>query len=156
MSHKKKPASRPAARDRVVYEVTSSAGTRRVEATTTAELRDQLAPLLPGVEPYAVQAAARLASIERATVLANAWSVRRLGVLVFQPDAPEQGQQPQTARRASQEAEQRQEAGETSTLPRKGPQEAEQRQEAEQESAAPPQEAEQGQQAGEGGHFCEL
>ena len=75
--------------NRTVYEVlTSLGGSHRVEAGSTAELRDELGRLLPELEPYAVQAAARLASIERATVTAVGWSVRRVGVMRFQPDEP--------------------------------------------------------------------
>jgi hypothetical protein len=75
--------------NRTVYEVRlSQGGPHRIEAGTTAELRDALARLLPTLEPYAVQAAARLASIERATVTASTWSVRRIGVMQFQPDEP--------------------------------------------------------------------
>lgn len=72
---------------RTVYEVLAPhLGTRRLEAGTTTELRDALSRLLPELEPYAVQAVARLASIERATVTAIGWSVRRVGVMQFQPD----------------------------------------------------------------------
>ena len=74
---------------RTVYEVlTSQGGAHRVEAGSTAELRDELGRLLPELEPYAVQAVARLASIERATVTAGGWSVRRVGMMRFQPDEP--------------------------------------------------------------------
>lgn len=73
--------------NRTVYEVLAPhLGTRRLEAGTTTELRDALSRLLPEMEPYAVQAVARLASIERATVTAGSWSVRRVGVMQFQPD----------------------------------------------------------------------
>lgn len=76
------------AKDRVVYEVTAGSSMRRVEAASTSELRDQLAAVLPEVEPYALQAVARLASIERASVSTADWSVRRVGVLAFQLDVP--------------------------------------------------------------------
>ncbi|WP_019011225.1 hypothetical protein [Deinococcus aquatilis] len=83
---KKTPTSN---KPRVVYEVKGPQGTMQVEATTTAELRDVLAPLLQELDPYAVQAVARLASIERATITAIGWTVRRVGVLQFQADQPD-------------------------------------------------------------------
>uniref|UniRef100_UPI0021BF3218 hypothetical protein n=1 Tax=Deinococcus sp. Marseille-Q6407 TaxID=2969223 RepID=UPI0021BF3218 len=78
-----------APRDRAVYEVRGPQGLFQVDAASTKELKDALAPLL-GLEPYSVQAAAHLAQVERATVQGNGWSVRRLGTLTFVPDGETQ------------------------------------------------------------------
>ena len=84
---KKLPSSNKTSRDRVVYEVqTPHQGVRRIEAESTQELREALAPLLPEVELYAVQAIARLASQERATISTGQWGIRRIGVMTFQAD----------------------------------------------------------------------
>lgn len=80
---KKKPT--PASRDRVVYEVRTGNTPRQVEATSTAELKKALAPLL-NLDPYSTQAAAHLAHVERATVTGRGWSVKRVGVLSFVAD----------------------------------------------------------------------
>ena len=102
---------------RTVYEVlTSQGGARRVEAGSTAELRDALGRLLPGLEPYAVQAVARLASIERATVTAGSWSVRRVGVMQFQPDELVQRETKTRARPPRKPAAEKN-GGQTSELP---------------------------------------
>lgn len=129
MTQKKKPASKPAARDRVVYEVKGPQGTKQVDAASTAELKTALTALLE-LEPYSVQAAAHIAHVERATVTGQGWSVRRLGVLAFVPDS------------------------ETTAAPRKGPQKAEQRQEAGETAPTPANlsDSPQGQPGGEGGH----
>lgn len=121
---KKKPT--PASRDRVVYEVRTGNTPRQVEATSTAELKKALAPLL-NLDPYSTQAAAHLAHTERATVTGQGWSIKRLGVLAFVPDS------------------------ETTATPRKGPQEAKQRQEAGPTPANLP-DSPQGQPGGKGGH----
>lgn len=84
---KKTQTSKPATRDRVVYEVKGQHGIRQVDAATTAELKKFLAQTLD-LEPYSLQAAAHLAHTERATVSGQGWSVKRLGVLAFVPDAP--------------------------------------------------------------------
>ncbi|AXH01196.1 hypothetical protein DVJ83_18875 (plasmid) [Deinococcus wulumuqiensis] len=80
---KKQPTS--SNRDRVVYEVRIGNTPRQVEATTTAELKKALLPLL-NLDPYSVQAAAHLAHVERATVTGKGWSVKRVGVLSFVAD----------------------------------------------------------------------
>jgi len=72
---------------RTVYEIdTPGQGVQRVEASNTAALKEHLTRLLPGVEPYALQAVARLASIEQASVQSGKWGIRRIGVMQFQPD----------------------------------------------------------------------
>jgi len=93
------------ARDRVIYEITIRGNVRRVEATRTAELRDQLAVVLPEVEQYALQAAARLASIERANISTAQWSIRRVGILAFQADEVPVGRAVPKARRERVKAE---------------------------------------------------
>ena len=80
---KKQPTS--SIRDRVVYEVRIGNTPRQVEATTTAELKKALTPLL-NLDPYSTQAAAHLAHVERATVTGKGWSVKRVGVLSFVAD----------------------------------------------------------------------
>lgn len=96
MPNKKRPTS--PARDRVVFEVTVGATKHRLEANTAGELSVLLAPLLPGLEPYSVRAAARLASIDRAWVETVGWSIRRLGTMAFLPDevTPAQRATPRT------------------------------------------------------------
>ncbi|GGR34555.1 hypothetical protein GCM10008957_50810 [Deinococcus ruber] len=69
---------------RTVYEVISPQGRREIEASTTVDLTELLTPLLPALEPYTIRAVARLLSLERANVTAVDWSVKRLGVLVFE------------------------------------------------------------------------
>lgn len=92
---KKLPSSNKTSRDRVVYEVqTPHQGVRRIEAESTQELREALAPLLPEVELYAVQAIARLASQERATISTGQWGIRRIGVMTFQADDAETNTEP--------------------------------------------------------------
>ena len=108
MTQKKKPASKPATRARVVYEVKGLQGVKQVDASSTAELKAALVPLL-GLEPYSMQAAAHIAHVERATVQGNGWSIKRLGVLAFVPD----GDTDAMPRRGPKKTEQRQEAGET-------------------------------------------
>lgn len=94
---KKKPT--PASRDRVVYEVRTGNTPRQVEATSTAELKKALAPLL-NLDPYSTQAAAHLAHVERATVTGRGWSVKRVGVLSFVADEePKKATTPTTAQR---------------------------------------------------------
>lgn len=97
MAQKKKAATTPS-RDRVVYEVRGPNGSRQVEATSTADLKKALLPLL-GLDSYSTQAAAHLAHVERATVNGKGWSVRRLGVLAFVADTDDQPA-PTTARRS--------------------------------------------------------
>lgn len=72
-------------KDRVVYEVKGPKGTQQVEASTTAELKVALTPLLD-IEPYSLQATAHIIHAERGAVQGQGWSVRRLGVLSFVPD----------------------------------------------------------------------
>lgn len=81
----KTSTSKPAPRDRVVYEVKGPSGTRQIDATTTAELRLALTPLLP-LDGYNLQAAAHLVSTARVTMQGVGWGVKRLGLLAFQPD----------------------------------------------------------------------
>lgn len=87
MTKAKKPSKPTTSKSRVVYEVKGSKGTQQIDAATTAELKKSLAAHLD-LEPYSLQAAAHLAHVERATVQGNGWSVKRLGVLAFVPDAP--------------------------------------------------------------------
>lgn len=83
----KKPTKAVTSKDRVVYEVKGPKGTHQIDAATTAELKKALGQTLE-LEPYSLQAAAHLAHTERATVTGQGWSVKRLGVLAFVPDAP--------------------------------------------------------------------
>lgn len=82
---RRKTTTKPASRDRIVYEVQYSNGSRQVEATTVSELKAALAPLL-GLDPYSLQATAHLVHVERATVNGQGWGIRRLGSMVFQAD----------------------------------------------------------------------
>lgn len=86
---RKRAPRKQSGQDRVVYEVRSSAGVKQVNAASTAELKVALSPLLQ-LDPYAVQATAHLVHAERVAVQGQGWSVRRVGVLSFQPDAPEE------------------------------------------------------------------
>jgi len=88
----KKNLLKTTTKDRIVYEVKTTQGVRQVDATTTAELVTALTPLLNLADPYSVKAAAHLVHMERAAVQGSGWSVRRLGVLTFQPDQPEKAQ----------------------------------------------------------------
>ena len=83
---RRKTKQRPA--DRVVYEVKTERGTTQVEASSVAELKKALLPLL-GLDNYGTQAAAHLAHTEKATVQTKTWSVRRVGVLAFVADIEE-------------------------------------------------------------------
>lgn len=101
---RKKPASKPVNRDRVVYEVKGSHGVKQVDATSTSELKTVLAPLL-GLDPYSTQAVAHIAHVERATVQGNGWSIRRLGVLAFVPDSAADTRPAQRSQSPRQEPE---------------------------------------------------
>lgn len=82
-----KPLRKPKAlTDRVVYDVRPSSGkSATIEASSTADLADQLTTLL-GLDPYGSRAVAHSLHVLRANVTAPTWSARRVGVMSFVPD----------------------------------------------------------------------
>lgn len=72
--------------NQIVYEVrTANKELVVVTADTARYLAEQLESLL-SLEPYAIQALARLVSMERAKVETATWSVRRVGVMRYEAD----------------------------------------------------------------------
>lgn len=94
----KKSKKQLSVNERVVFEVLTPTGTHQIEASSTAGLKEQLERVLVGVEPYGVQAAARIAFVEQMQLTGRSWSLRRLGVMRFERDQSERESAPQVHR----------------------------------------------------------
>ncbi|WP_225984307.1 hypothetical protein, partial [Deinococcus wulumuqiensis] len=91
--------------ERVVYELQHGGQTHQCEAASTKDLKGQLERLMPGLDSYSVQALAHVVHASAGSVIGRGWSVRRVGVLRFEPDqtdaAPQRVRQSKSIQEAS-------------------------------------------------------